>query len=269
MHWQFFPRFLLFLLYCWCWLIPAAWATPLGDRLQRYPDWRTLPPLETVQTGEDLEYPAWMAGRWQVTSTLLDQVAPLAPEIVTPGFEQNRVLINQAIAFPVQFIPQTQFFYTNLTLPTVLPSEPPIVADRAFNGLHIAQAYLGETGVKAVKVDPKNPNRQLTLLPGDRPLISTVTARATEAPDPDHFLSSEFVTQQFRNPQNGSDIYLNRVETTTAYTLENPATITAEQVTAIYLSPTDPDFFQAPNQPVALYRYHLTLEKLTAPNDAP
>lgn len=56
------------------------------------------------------------------------------------------------------------------------------MADRAFNGLNMAQAYLGEAAVKAVKVDPNNPNRQLTLLEQGRQLESTVTGRATEAP---------------------------------------------------------------------------------------
>ncbi|MEL6327067.1 MAG: DUF6816 family protein, partial [Cyanobacteria bacterium J06626_23] len=41
---------------------------------------------------------------------------------------------------------------------------------------------------------------------------------------------------------------------------EHPA-ITADQITAIYLSPRDPDYFKAFNKPVALYRYRLTFEK--------
>jgi hypothetical protein len=33
----------------------------------------------------------------------------------------------------------------------------------------------------------------------------------------------------------------------------------ADQMTAVYLSPQDPDFFKSGNQPVALYRYRLEL----------
>jgi hypothetical protein len=38
--------------------------------------------------------------------------------------------------------------------------------------------------------------------------------------------------------------------------------IEAEQITAIYLSPQDPDYFKAAGHPVALYRYHLQLNKI-------
>ena len=35
--------------------------------------------------------------------------------------------------------------------------------------------------------------------------------------------------------------------------------VEADQVTAIYLSPKDPDYFTAGGHPVALYRYRLEL----------
>ncbi len=64
-----------------------------------------------------------------------------------------------------------------------------------------------------------------------------------------------------------TDIYLNEVETTTAYRVvglgKNESSgskkIVADQVTAIYLSPQDPDYFAAAGHPVALYRYRLEL----------
>lgn len=58
------------------------------------------------------------------------------------------------------------------------------------------------------------------------------------------------------------------MESTTAYRLlssQNPAKnlnnqnpiIEADQVTAVYLSPQDPNYFKAGSRPVALYRYKL------------
>jgi hypothetical protein len=38
-----------------------------------------------------------------VTSTLIDQIAPLQPEIISSGFERNRQWLDQPVTFPVRF----------------------------------------------------------------------------------------------------------------------------------------------------------------------
>ena len=232
----------------------------LGDRLSSFPVWDTKPPIALAKG--DLVYPDWMAGNWNVASTLVDLAAPLAPNIVTPGFESNRRYLQQPVLFEVRFQPEI-----NIGLVFNFQSKiaQKIVADRTFNGLNIARAYLGDGTVLSVKVDPHNPNRQITLLKGERQLISIVTGRGTEIPHPDRFVSTEISQQVFRGESN---IYLNEVETTTSYLYvvggeENSDSaskkIEADQVTAIYLSPQDPDYFAARGHPVALYRYRLEL----------
>ena len=136
---------------------------------------------------------------------------------------------------------------------------PKVVADRVYNGTNIGTAYLGEGNVLRVKTDPENPNKQITLLKGDRRLSSQVTARDSETIDSHRFLSSEVTKQLFRSPER---IYLNEVETTSDYHLVNPNQIEAQQITAIYLSPQDPDYFKAGDRPVAIYRYDLQLQKV-------
>jgi hypothetical protein len=105
----------------------------------------------------------------------------------------------------------------------------------------------------------------VTLLKGNRQLESTVTARAIEVPGEAEFITVERFQQVFRG---GVAIpYFNEVDTTTAYRratagLEGAGLanrVEADQVTAVYLSPQDPDFLKAQNQPVALYRYRLEL----------
>ncbi|MEG4861470.1 hypothetical protein QUB75_29325 [Microcoleus sp. K1-B6] len=231
----------------------------LGDRISSFPNWESKPPIAVAKG--DLVYPDWMAGNWNVASTLVDLAAPLAPNIVTPGFESNRQYLQQPILFKVRFQPKKNLgLISNYTF----KKDQKIVADRTFNGLNIAKAYLGDRGVVSVKVDPTNPNRQITVLKGERQLISIVTSRGTETPNPREFVSTEISQQIFRGE---SDIYLNEVETTTAYQVvgkgENGDSaskrIEADQVTAIYLSPQDPDYFAARGHPVALYRYRLEL----------
>ena len=241
MNWS--PLGFVILLLC---IVQPAFAGSLENRLNQFPQWHK--PFVEAAAG-DLVYPDWMERTWTVTSTLVEAIAPLAPEIVTPGFAGNQSYLNQPVTFPVRFVESPSW---RKWLPSLARSS--VVSDRAFNGLNIAKAYLGEDQVLAVKVDPQNPNRQLTFLPGQRQLISTVTGRRSESPAPNQFIATEVCQQVFR----GNQIYLNEVETTTAYQLTQTG-IKANQVTAIYLSPQDPHYFQANSRPVALYRYWLEL----------
>ncbi len=234
------------------------------------PAWYHKPFVEDAKG--DLYYPDWMAGTWKVTNILEEQVAPLAPNIISPGFEDNQKYIGEPIIFPVRFgqeyyIPETRWFF----IPSIT-KENPVVADRAFNGKSIAQAYLGNDRVLKVAVDPQDPNKQITFLKGGIKSISQVTKRAVErvnreleevskaAPSASRFagrfMATEVTQQLFKSP---TRIYLNEVETTSDYHLIDPQNIEATQVTAIYLSPQDPDYFQAADRPVAIYRYHLDL----------
>jgi hypothetical protein len=236
---------------------PGVLASPLVDRLAQFPDWQNKPPVEAAQG--DLVYPDWMVGTWTVTSTLDEMVAPLAPDLVTPGFEGNRKYLEQPISFSVRFVPQLPRRSHRSTFPIAepVPVSPPIVADRAFNGTNIARSYLGKA-LLSVQVDPDDPNRQITALRGDRQLVSIVSGRSSETPDTDQFIATEFLNQVFRS---SSQIYFNQVESTTAYHRISPTQIDANQVTAIYLSPQDPNYFKAGDRPVALYHYDLMLSK--------
>ncbi|WP_341526312.1 DUF6816 family protein [Nostoc sp. UHCC 0302] len=233
-----------------------AKAGELSERLANFPQWDKLTSVQPASG--DLVYPEWMAGDWQVKSTLVDLAAPLAPDIVTPGFEGNRRQLNQPISFLVRFVKQRS---PNLNLGLKVFSGIDkksliLVADRAYNSLNLARAYLGDEAVLSVKTDPDSPNRQITFLRGERQLVSIVTARATETTSDDKFITTEAFQQLFKG---GSVPYLNSVESTTAYhkLLTSIPSIEADQVTAVYLSPQDPDYFKAGSQPVALYRYRL------------
>lgn len=237
--------------------VSSVEASPLVERLHRFPQWQSKPPVQFAQG--DLEYPEWLAGTWKVSSTLVEQIAPLAPKIVTPGFEGNKSYLKVAIAFQVRF-GKEYYSQQSKLFSRFRETQPKVVADRAFNGKNIAQAYLGADNVYQVKVDPKNPNQQITLLKGERKLVSKITGRAREMPTANEFIATEVTQQFFTSPER---IYLNEVETTSVYQLLESGKITAEQITAIYLSPQDPDYFQAGDRPVTLYRYHLYLEKIS------
>lgn len=244
----------------WVTLLALVWllcsgeaaASPLVERLSTFPDWSNKPPVQPSEG--DLVYPDWMDGSWRMTSTLLEMVAPVAPDVITPGFEGNRQFLDVAIEANIRFrkdrVNQGKFLNRPLKI------TEGVVSDRAFNGLNLGRAYLGDDWVKAVKVDPDNPNRQITFLKDAQQLVSTVTGRAVEQPDQDTFITTEVFQQFFRGGR--PTVYLNEVENTTAYHRQRDH-IVADQITAVYLSPQDPDYFKAIDQPVALYRYGLEL----------
>lgn len=230
-----------------------AIALTLDERLASFPHWDSKPSVQVA--GGDLVYPEWMSGSWDVTSTLVDLAAPLAPDVVTPGFEGNRRYLNVPVKFRVRFT-KNRLPTSSLKLIPQLKVESGIVADRAFNGLNLARAYLGDRAI-GVKVDPNSPNRQITILQGDRQLVSIVTGRATQTINANKFITCEVFQQQFRG--SGARPFFNEVESTTSYHYlpTSIRAIEADQITAVYLSPQDPDYFTAGSRPVALYRYRL------------
>ncbi|WP_204153180.1 DUF6816 family protein [Leptolyngbya sp. CCY15150] len=259
---------LLGLALLWLLCSGSAQASSISDRLDAFPNWSGKPPLAAPRG--DLYYPDWFLGEWQVVTRLTAMAAPLAPQLVTPGYESNQAYLEQPISFRARFIqpdPVSIFQTLGRSRSSVnLPGQPPeVIADRAFNGLNLANAYLGEGVVQRVTVDASQPNRQITELGDNRQLISTITARDSEAVGSDRFLTTEVFQQEFRG---SAQLYLNEVETTTGYRRLMPLDasqpmITADQVTAVYLSPQDPDYFKTqasllgPSRPVALYRYRL------------
>lgn len=239
---------------------PVAHAGPIRDRIAAFPNWQTKPPL--APAAGDLIYPTWFAGTWTLTSTLEEQIAPLAPEITTPGFEDNRQFLNEPINATVRFIADNTLERSRAALPLLsLPSRAltttRIISDRAFNGLSLAKAYLGDR-VARVWVDTRDPNRQITKFRDNRKLFSSVLGRASEQTDPEHLITTEMFDQFF---QTADKPIKNQVEITTDYTHQPDGTITADQITAVYLMPPHPKAYLAGNRPVALYRYRLRLQK--------
>jgi hypothetical protein len=233
------------------WFAPDAIATSLPQRIAAFPSWSLATNL--IREG-DLTYPEWFAGEWTATSILREQVAPLAPDVVTPGFERNRVNIDQPYSFQVRFGSATNTVAPGITV--AADKSTVITSDRTFNGEQIANAYLGANAVKSIQTINKPRVVQITQLQNGTELRSTVSGYLSESIGVDSFATTEIDQQVFQ----GKTTYLNTVETTTNYHLVSQHHIAAEQVTAIYLSPQDPDYFKALQSPVALYRYTLELK---------
>ena len=158
-----------------------SWAqSSLGQRLDAWPDWSLPAPLPRPSTNDDLIYPDWFAGLWQVESIDLD--APDDPP-----------LLHQA-----RFQPDRR---------------ERLIGDRSFNANAIGHALLGDQ-LLGVENDPDSANRQIARLKGDLYLETTVTGRRQETPDADTFLADELVLQIMHAP---GPPRLSRIETLSRY----------------------------------------------------
>jgi hypothetical protein len=180
----------------------AQAAGVLDARLAAWPDWRLPAPLQAPGR-EDLRYPAWFAGAWQVT-------VEADPESGAP-----------ALRYVVRFRAD---------------GRGAVVGERAANAAAVGRALLGERLLE-VRDDPANPNRQLARLAGGELLESTVVARRSEGTEP--FFADELALQVVHG---GAEPRLSRIETLSRYQLRHGQEgdwIEADQWQARYPSPAE------------------------------
>jgi hypothetical protein len=170
----------------------------LERRLASWPAWSLPAPLPRPDR-DDLIWPAWFRGDWEVSSTTTDGAE-------TP------------LRWRARFVPN---------------GNGGAVANRAFNASQIGKALLGDELI-SVRNDPANPNRQVSLLRGDRQLESTVVGRRSARPDGATFLADELTLQVLHGP--GSP-RISRVEVLGLWQRLKDGSISGEQLQASYSSP--------------------------------
>ena len=177
-----------------------AWAeSSLEQRLNSWPDWSLPAPLPRPSNRDDLIYPDWFEGLWQVESIDLDAPGD-SPLLHQARFETDR--------------------------------RGRLVGDRSFNATAIGRALLGDQLLR-VEDDPDSANRQIARLKGDLYLETTVTGRRQDSPTADTFLSDELVLQILHTP--GAP-RLSRIETLSRYSRRDDP-ISAQQWQGRYASP--------------------------------
>jgi len=180
---------------------PVRADATLEQRLNSWPEWSLPAPLPRPSNRDDLVYPDWFAGLWQVESSDLDATddAPLRHQARFQPDRRGR-----------------------------------LVGDRRFNATAIGRALLGDQLLR-VEADPDSANRQIAWLKGDLQLETTVTGRRQETPDQETFLADELVLQILHGP---GPPRLSRIETLSRYERCGDA-ICAEQWQGRYPSPGD------------------------------
>ncbi len=182
----------------------------LNERKLIWPDWRFPSSIKRPGLKDDLIYPDWFEGVWDVTSKIES--------------DQN----NAPIIHSAKFIHNTS---GNL------------IADREYN----TQSYALSTktgGFLSVKNDPKSPNRQFAKLTEDRYLETKIIGRLQEKIDNNIFITDELILQILHTPELSR---VSQVETLTEFKKcgsnqnneinLNDFNICAEQFQAIYDQP--------------------------------
>ena len=158
----------------------------LEQRFESWPQWSLPAPLPRPRAKQDLIYPDWFAGTWQVTSAALDDAGQPVPDEL-PLVHEVRFLQNRR-------------------------SE--LIGDRPYNAASVGKALLGDQ-LLSVEQDPNQVNRQLARFRDDVLLETTVIGRRETNPEAaSDFFSDELVLQILHGP--GSP-RLSRIETLTHY----------------------------------------------------
>ena len=185
-----------------------AQASLLEQRAMEWPEWSLPAPLPRPRARQDLIYPDWFEGDWQVQSDTLDPDGSRLKNESTL-LHRARFKRNQA---------------------------GQLVGDRPFNATAIGKALLGDA-LLSVEQDPERVNRQLARLSDDVLLETSVIGRrqavvSTES-GRERFLSDELVLQIVHGP--GAP-RLSRIETLTRYE-QCEAGICADQRQVSYGAP--------------------------------
>ena len=170
-----------------------------------WPDWKMPSPLRLPNLKDDLIFPNWFEGTWDVVNSIA-------------GEDEEESIKHIA-----------KFF---------VDSSNRIVADREYN----TNSYAFNSKEKEflfVKNDPTSPNRQFAKLTYDRYLETKVIGRLQEKINEDIFLTDELILEILHS-QNLSRV--SQVETLTEFRKckfddENNFHICAEQLQAIYKEP--------------------------------
>ena len=158
----------------------------LEQRFSNWPEWTLPAPLPRPRGRQDLIYPSWFDGTWEVRSEQLDDQGHRQSGD-EPLLHQARFRLNQ---------------------------RGDLVGDRVFNARSIGEALLGAQLLR-VEQDPDQVNRQLARLKGDRMLETTVIGRRESNPsERSVFFSDELALQVLHGP---AAPRISRIETLTRY----------------------------------------------------
>ena len=202
----------------------------LSDRKLIWPDWRFPSSIKRPKLKDDLIYPDWFEGVWDVNTK--------------NGDDENE----KSIVHSARFVRNPSGI---------------LVADREYNTQSLA-LNSKNGGFLSVKNDPKTPNRQFAKLTDDRYLETKIIGRLQEKINNNIFMTDELILQILHTPELSR---VSQVETLTEFKKcgsnqisdndNSEFDICGEQFQAIYDQPGQ----NLISLPIKFDRYKLRLRK--------
>mmetsp|Transcript_38639 Transcript_38639/g.74071 ORF Transcript_38639/g.74071 Transcript_38639/m.74071 type:complete len:326 (+) Transcript_38639:79-1056(+) len=238
----------------------------LSDRLER----RQLKNnIFNVPPGE-MVYPAWMEGTWDVTCEFTGYQFPsrVPKEKITananiPGFQKLSLVYLPDVGkspstYQLRFSPR--------------PSDSKVVEDRAYNLRSVIEGYLGPGLIDNVECSSKEPNRTTVTLKSlatrNAERIELFTnSRETDTRNSDNaHIAAECIRQVtlgYSNEYGVARMLVTDYQNVWTFvpTPNDSNSISGELVTAGYLQPSEPEYFNVTTNPVVLFSHRMKLTR--------
>jgi hypothetical protein len=266
------------------WSLPSRLSTNLGSsRILA----TSLTPLQQINpfASQELYYPSFLFGAWNVTTTLKEKIYPFGKQFVPSnslieGSPRNRdEKVGDSASFQLHFfstMADTAANQLTVNLGLGVP-EPKIIADRAYNAMAMSRGYRQLTPVEEVVWDYRNDPTRLTFLFGAAPVAEDMrplgkrrceiylTARQSEASeDGTVFCASE----RSRSVTLASGVAVaSDQETITEYKQVDEDTVVAIARISVFLTPNPNSregvlWQQVGGNAVAFFDYTWTMKRL-------
>ena len=159
------------------WSLPSRLSTNLGSsRILA----TSVTPLQQINpfASQELYYPGFLFGAWNVTTTLKEKIYPFGKDFspsrsLIEGSPRNREeRVGDSASFQLHFfstLADTAANQMTVNLGLGVP-EPKIIADRAYNAMTMSRGYRQLTPVEEVVWDYRNDPTRLTFLFGAAPV---------------------------------------------------------------------------------------------------
>jgi len=264
---------------------PPTLATKLAQSRIGAKELSPLNPKLSPFSDQEMYYPEWMFGSWNVTAVLKRKLYPYGVEVLpsrslVEGSPRNRQekVGEDGTSYEVHYystLADTVANQVTVNLGLGVPQSK-IIADRAFSARSISRAYQQLTPVEEVEWDTRKDPTRVTLYFGAGPLANDmrplgerrteiyITARDSEQSFEDNvFCACERTRIVQLSPGNAA---VSDTETTTEYTLVNPNTITAISRIAVYLTPNPNSregvlWQKVGGKAVAFYDYEMEMKR--------